>query len=597
MGHICHHSGRDGFCWARVLTLLSLFAMASVTLVAVRPVHAANGSTGAADAKPPYNKVYALCIGINQYASPLTGGDLKQAENDASAMHRLFKDRFGYDTILLLGSDATKARIESAIQDRLAAVQDEDVLIVFYAGHGRAVATESKDPQKAFEGYILPQDLAVTSDNLYREITYQQGAVSMRKLAEDLKQSRAKHVLLILDCCASGLAARGSGLKIKGEYVKALAEHRTRQIITAGKGDQKAYEYGEHESVQHGIFTAMLMQALTREPVQPITSFFPRLQESVFTEVQSKFGDRVIPQRKLLIDEGGDYVFIQKGVQLDWREEVHKQESDGRSRGYPETGDGDVKQARETAAQPSQTKTDDPTWKRRAEDYERRAAAGDAKAMEALAYCYRAGLGVPRDSRRAYYWAREANDAGRQGGTYLLSRLLSEGAAGKDVDPGTTKAFASTIMAALPPKDREDFDRWGNILFADDPIAALAANNPGKTERDRQLFAALGVLAKSITSESRRTFRSRLDRIDLELQKRITDWTLVQNELRAWRKDVQEAMESAPEAQRMGLGDLDQNLNQLQSDARFNRKTQVRDSINAAREALNRAEAAGAGSR
>ena len=56
-----------------------------------------------------YHRVVVLCIGINDYASPKIK-DLSYAEPDATALAERLRTLYGYETVLLLGRDATPPR-------------------------------------------------------------------------------------------------------------------------------------------------------------------------------------------------------------------------------------------------------------------------------------------------------------------------------------------------------------------------------------------------------------------------------------------------------------------------------------------------------
>src|SRR5690348_9471407 len=94
---------------------------------------------------------------------------LRFAEADAQAMANLLRDQ-GFDVLPLLGADATRRSIVSAISRRnKAARAKDDLLVIYFAGHG-----EVDEDERA---YLLPVDFdpdepdatALRLDNLARD--------------------------------------------------------------------------------------------------------------------------------------------------------------------------------------------------------------------------------------------------------------------------------------------------------------------------------------------------------------------------------------------------------------------------------------------
>jgi len=75
-----------------------------------------------------------LFIGIDRYASP--GIDwLSCARRDAAALHGLFTDTMGGETVLLTDGQATRAATEDEFR-RLETAATDDVVVVTFSGHG-----------------------------------------------------------------------------------------------------------------------------------------------------------------------------------------------------------------------------------------------------------------------------------------------------------------------------------------------------------------------------------------------------------------------------------------------------------------------------
>ena len=86
---------------------------------------------------------------------------------------------------------------------------------------------------------------------------------------EALSYLRARHVLLILDSCQSGLAlTAGDGLKDDAslnemsQLVEDMARNPSRLVVTSAQSDQSAYDGGPVEG--HSLFTGYLVEGLRR---------------------------------------------------------------------------------------------------------------------------------------------------------------------------------------------------------------------------------------------------------------------------------------------------------------------------------------------
>src|ERR1700680_4371689 len=91
---------------------------------------------------------YALCIGINSYASSAQQLPLRYAENDAQAMYEVLLQRgFAQEHCrLLLGTEATTQAIQDALLELLLNKPKRNDLVLFYfAGHGVPISSPDDD--------------------------------------------------------------------------------------------------------------------------------------------------------------------------------------------------------------------------------------------------------------------------------------------------------------------------------------------------------------------------------------------------------------------------------------------------------------------
>lgn len=181
-------------------------------------------------------------IGINRH-SDQDISDLNCARRDATALWSLWQDTLPDTTpVLLVDEEATKPRIEELLALTLDAATDEDVVLLTFSGHGthnhRLVAHDTN-----------LEDLAATT-------------ISMADLATRFRQSKARHILLVLDCCFSGgapakviedgLQPRGSSFSLESAF-----SGRGRMLLAAANIDEEAWEVAGH-----GLLTSALTAAL-----------------------------------------------------------------------------------------------------------------------------------------------------------------------------------------------------------------------------------------------------------------------------------------------------------------------------------------------
>jgi len=182
-------------------------------------------------------------IGVNKYNDPRIR-DLVGTKNDATALWALFMDTLPeMQGELLTGQQATIANIRTAIQQSLEQATADDVVIIFYSGHGS-------------------QNLRITGfDSTISQLD--QSTMAMQDIASLFKKSAAKNILCILDCCFSG----GAPAKVledspiarsAGNPLDELAGEG-RIIIAASNFDEPSYEL---PSTGHGILTKAILDVL-----------------------------------------------------------------------------------------------------------------------------------------------------------------------------------------------------------------------------------------------------------------------------------------------------------------------------------------------
>lgn len=224
---------------------------------------------------------YVLAIGVNAYAN--SQYNLKYAVADADAFgeevsrqqNRL--KRFAEIKVVnLRDSEASKANILAALK-RLAGTetnenipaslaalkpaQPEDVVIIYFAGHGTA-------QQNQF--YLIPHDLGYDGARTQLDAaglqTILSHSISDRELETAVEGLGADQLLLVIDACNSGQALEASEKRrgpMNSKGLAQLAYEKGMYILTAAQGYQAALEAAQ---LGHGYLTYALVEEGLKTP-------------------------------------------------------------------------------------------------------------------------------------------------------------------------------------------------------------------------------------------------------------------------------------------------------------------------------------------
>lgn len=166
-------------------------------------------------------KYHALIIGNNRYAYYQ---DLETAVNDAKETERVLRERFGFNTNLLM--NATRYDILSSLNRLRETLTPDDNLLIYYAGHG-----ELDDANK--RGYWLPVDAEPGNSANW---------ISNVSISDILNALPVKHVMVVADSCYAGTLSMASMPRINeemspdaySEWVQVMNKARARTVLTSG---------------------------------------------------------------------------------------------------------------------------------------------------------------------------------------------------------------------------------------------------------------------------------------------------------------------------------------------------------------------------
>lgn len=191
---------------------------------------------------------YAILIGINRYHESL--GQLKYAVNDCRCVASVLTegpDGFPPDHVLLITDDQpedrrpTYANIHSWLASYLAQAQDDDTVLVYFAGHGR---------EHGGKAYLLPGDATLQTVHVT--------GIPVGYVQELLGRCKARQKLLVLDACHSG--AGRDVVAMSGSMMDQIAAGKGVYTITSCDADELSHEWDEKKQ---GVFSYYFAEALS----------------------------------------------------------------------------------------------------------------------------------------------------------------------------------------------------------------------------------------------------------------------------------------------------------------------------------------------
>lgn len=214
-------------------------------------------------------KIHASFIGINRYQDANIR-ELTGARRDATALWALFSDTIpSLNASLLVDEKATKAVIGYAIDTALGEAEADNVVLFSFSGHG------SHDHRLV----VYDTDCSALTDT----------TISMDELAVKFRNSKARAILCILDCCFSGAAPAkvldaSPTPRFTGSPFDLIAG-KGRILIAASALDEAAWE---QPGTGHGLLTKAIIDVLTdsSKPEISITSAIDEITTRTRTQAE-----------------------------------------------------------------------------------------------------------------------------------------------------------------------------------------------------------------------------------------------------------------------------------------------------------------------
>ena len=210
---------------------------------------------------------YALVVGIADYAE---GNDLEYTDDDAAAFaeHLISNSAWSSaDVTLLLDEQATYAGLVSALEDLASTATSDDLVVIYFSGHGSAQADRPPyDESDGWDETLSLHDGVQMTDDIF---------------AAAVADIRAERILVVLDTCYSGgqitsgiqeaadalPAATGGATGVAEDLVasgnvslKDLDRSSTYIVaLTASSDWQSSWEF---QALEHGVFSYYMLRAM-----------------------------------------------------------------------------------------------------------------------------------------------------------------------------------------------------------------------------------------------------------------------------------------------------------------------------------------------
>lgn len=210
---------------------------------------------------------------------------LKGVDGDAKRMAEALRRR-GFEVDLRVAGDATRDGILGGYERLERDARKDDVLIVYYAGHGALLDAGKSARGLPFIQAIIPTDFFPIKDKDFRGISSFELSAKLRTLT-----AKTRNLTVVFDCCHSAKITRTLAVpralpnpeRVGVEaYLERLAKQGIR-IDESPQGDpnavrlmaagtlQSAYEYRNANREIAGVFTEALVMALDESVEAAVT--------------------------------------------------------------------------------------------------------------------------------------------------------------------------------------------------------------------------------------------------------------------------------------------------------------------------------------
>jgi hypothetical protein len=197
----------------------------------------------------PFRRSVAFLVGVAHYDNLR---QLPWVESDLTELRNFLLQDGGFDTVFELRNEVVR---RSLIEDYMVNkfredsndLNSQDRLLFYYSGHGADI--------NHHVGYL--QFAKASSNNFAGE-----NILPLREFDEWSQFIVAKHLVIILDACASGLALQAKGDPSPEALLNSLSGEGSGFMLTAGSGDQESFQLTVSQKKGYSVFTHALLEGL-----------------------------------------------------------------------------------------------------------------------------------------------------------------------------------------------------------------------------------------------------------------------------------------------------------------------------------------------
>ena len=272
-------------------------------------IQAAPGSSAASPLRPArsviksgdadFGTYYAIIIGNDNY---LHLPKLRTAANDARQVNRVLREKYGFNTTLLI--DADRRTILSTLYQLRERLTEKDNLLVYYAGHGDLDRANDR-------GYWLPVDAEPDNPSNW---------ISNNAVTDIINTLASKHIFVVADSCYSGTLSRTSipqvdvnlSDELRKQWLRLMTKSRSRTVLTSG-GLEPVLDEGAEG---HSVFAQAFVAALTNNhDIMQGYSLYRKVVD-VVTQRAARLGVNQVPEYAPIKHAGhetGQFFFVPAG--------------------------------------------------------------------------------------------------------------------------------------------------------------------------------------------------------------------------------------------------------------------------------------------
>jgi len=243
------------------------------------------------------SEYYALIIGVQDYEND-NFPRLTHPINDAQKLYNTLVNNYTFkENNIIFLKNPTKEEIEKEFDNLSDSLNEDDNLLIFYAGHGG-----KWNRKNIKDGYWSPSNAVFEKSSTL---------ISNNTIKDYLKLISARNILLISDACWASSILRDRGIKDNAynkEVIQELYSIPSRYYMSSGQNTTVPDE---------SIFIKFLIEALedNQNLYLRASDLFSRINKPILNNVPRSDGNIVIPElSQIAIDGhfGGDFIFIRK---------------------------------------------------------------------------------------------------------------------------------------------------------------------------------------------------------------------------------------------------------------------------------------------